>query len=221
MKKTHLFFVIIFLLLFVSVNSQAAGRFSIKGYDIYFFGIDINALEDSNYLSVAGGVAASFAVHTAGHWLYATSQGLPIRQSGLNEQLGSSDQGHIRKFCQSGFALQNMVGLILTSLPQTRYSDFTKGYVAAAFLEINSYPALWTGSDFGDLKVSGLNGGNEWGEYAVYLSIASYNTLRIKKMSLDESFYGKSKHEDAVPMTIWAPSGTNDTLSRRGPLLPF
>lgn len=149
-----------------------------KGYDFYYFGVNTKTFKEANYWKVTAGAITSVAVHTAGHYAYAGLNGMSVRQDGFKEVVdrGYSDK-NCREFAQAGFLTQNLIGLALTSIPAFRQSDFTKGYVAMAFIETVSYPLLWQND--GDLYSSDKNGGNATLEYIGYSAVALHNLLRI------------------------------------------
>jgi|ERR1035437_2386249 hypothetical protein len=148
-----------------------------KGYDFYYFGVNTKMLKEANYWKVAAGAITSVAVHTAGHYAYAGLNGMSVRQDGFNEVISGNEPKQTREFMQAGFLTQNLIGLALTSIPVFRQSDFTKGYVAMAFIETVSYPLLWQND--GDLYSSDKNGGNATLEYIGYSAVALHNLLRI------------------------------------------
>jgi hypothetical protein len=150
------------------------------GWDFYFFGINTKMIKESDYKMVALGAVTSLAVHTAGHYLYAAAADMHVRQDGFKEIVSLSDNStkEIREFAQAGFILQHAIGVALTTIPATRQTDFTKGYVAFAFLETLTYPAIHQHT--GDLSLSDNNGGNGYVDYAVFMTVATHNVLRVK-----------------------------------------
>lgn len=169
MKK--LFLSVIFFCLLCSPASAG-------GWDFYFFGVNANTFKQANYWQVVAGALASVAVHTAGHYIYAGLFNMDTRQEGFSEcDHGTYEPRKKRESAQAGLVLQNIGGLILTSIPFTRQTDFTRGYVAAAFAETAFYPVLFRKG--GDLNISDDNGGNDGWEYAGNLTVATHNVLRI------------------------------------------
>jgi hypothetical protein len=155
-------------------------RETVKNSDFYYFGVNAKTFKEANYKAVALGAVASVVTHTAGHYAYAGLTGMRVQQDGLHEIVdGKAPEHNLRDFSMAGFALQNGVGLILTSIPATRQSDFTKGYVTAAFVETAFYPAFFRGES-GDLYMSNQYGGNADIEYAIFTAIATHNMLRVK-----------------------------------------
>jgi hypothetical protein len=148
-------------------------------WDFYFFGVDTKVFKQADYKMVALGMVTSIAVHTAGHYLYASINNMDIHQEGFNEVVGSGySSTKYRNFAQAGFVLQHSVGLILTSLPATRHLDFTRGYISYSFLSTVSYPLVWSNS--GDLHFSDEHNGNKFVDYVFFSSIATHNMLRVK-----------------------------------------
>lgn len=149
------------------------------GWDFYFFGVNPKTFKEANYWKVAAGAITSVAVHTAGHYAYAGLNRMSVRQDGFKEVVGYGYANReYREFAQAGFLVQNLVGLVLTSIPATRQSDFTKGYVAMAFFEIVTEPLFWPGEN-GDLNISNRHGGDATWEYIGFTALATHNVLRI------------------------------------------
>lgn len=171
MKKLIVVFVVL-------LSSCAPIRETVKNSDFYYFGVNTKTFKEANYWKAGAGVLASVATHTAGHYAYAGLTGMSVRQDGLFEVVdGNSPAHNLREFFAAGFALQNGVGLILTTIPATRQSDFTKGYVSAAFAETVLYPAIYR--DNGDLHQLNEHGGNGDLAYGIFTGIATYNMLRV------------------------------------------
>ena len=149
------------------------------GWDFYFFGVNTKTFKEADWKMVALGAATSLAVHTAGHYLYAAANDMHVRQDGFKEIISLDDNGsrEIRQFAQAGFALQHAVGVALTTIPATRQTDFTRGYVAMAWMETVTYPLLHP--DDGDLYLSHHFGGNRDWEFAAYMAVATHNVLRV------------------------------------------
>ena len=140
MKKKQ---ILLASILFLTMGLNPAQAKS--GYEFIFFGINVNHLKDSKPIMLAAGALASVAAHELGHMLYLESQGKSwdlqtSASSGLAvhtpDQL-NDDQ--LQYFGRSGFLLQNSIGTLLTCLPGTRNSDFTKGWVAMNTFQIWTY----------------------------------------------------------------------------------
>jgi len=163
--------IIMFLMFAVTAHAE---------WDFYFFGINAKMIQEAKPIPIILGVIAAPLVHTAGHYVYAGLNGMDIRQDGFHEILPAGYEARqYREFAQAGFITENLVGLVLTSLPATRQSDFTKGYVAAAFVHTISYPLINQGEK-DDLYWSNRHGGNRDWEYVGYSAIATHNLLRVK-----------------------------------------
>lgn len=148
-------------------------------WDFYFFGVNAKTFKEADWKMVVLGAATSLAVHTAGHYLYAASNDIHVTQDGFKEiiSLDENSGREVREFAQAGFILQHAVGLALTTIPATRQTDFTKGYVAFAFFETMTYPAVHRHE--GDLSLSNQNGGSGYADYAVFMTVATHNILRV------------------------------------------
>jgi hypothetical protein len=177
MKIKILLLSILFICL-VTIPAHAGDK--VTGWDFYFFGVNAKTFKEANYWKVSAGIIFSLGVHTGGHWAYAKLNGMDIHQEGFSEIVGPGyEAGRYREFAQAGFLAQNLVGLALTSIPKTRQSDFTKGYVAMAFIETVSHPLFWPGEN-SDLNMSNRCGGNATWEYVGYTALAIHNLLRVK-----------------------------------------
>jgi len=166
----------VMFVLFLSLNAQAD---TFEQTDFYFFGINMKAIEKMDWKMVALGAVTSIAAHTAGHYVFAASKGLDVKLDGLSEDL---EKGHSmnegKGFARAGFLMQNAVGLLLTTFPATRQHDFTKGYVAAAFLETSLY--AFVPQKGGDLNESEKHGGRMGVDYLAFTAVATHNLLRTK-----------------------------------------
>lgn len=167
--------IVVFVLLLSACTSL---KETVKNSDFYYFGVNAKTFKEANYWKAGAGALASVATHTAGHYAYAGLTGIHIRQQGLSEVVDGNLPAHnLRDFFTSGFALQNGIGLILTSIPVIRQSDFTKGYVTASFIEIVFYPAVYRTD--GDLNQLSEHGGNGDLAYGIFTGIATHNMLRV------------------------------------------
>jgi hypothetical protein len=150
-----------------------------RGYDFYFVGVNMQGIKGIKPLPFVVGAASAVIAHTASHYVYAGLNGMKIHQDGLSEVVSYGySRKQYREVSQAGFIGQHLVGFALTSIPCTRHSSFTKGYVSAAFLETATYPLIWRGQE-GDLNQSEKDGGNANLEYAGFLAIATHNLLRV------------------------------------------
>lgn len=168
MKKLVL--VIIFILsLTIAPSSQAM--------EFYFCGINIKSLKNMNTKEAIVGAIVSLATHVTGHLLCLELQDkewrLEYESFSLREYtLDPLSDKENRWFSRSGFLLQNLVGLGLSSFQGTRNTDFTKGYTLFNLTEIAMYPRHQDGGDFHSLDEHDGQGDMEWSLYSV---IALYN----------------------------------------------
>ena len=163
----------------VLVFSVMAGHFGVvqaKGdYELYFFGVNIDSFNDCNWLHVIAGAAASLLVHELGHALYLESQ-----EQKWNFELSASSgmaitfsdsisQRQYRDFGRAGFALQTGIGLLLASIPASRGSDFTKGWVGINTVQLYTYDVREHehGNDFSMIDKGGGNPDLDMGIMAV------------------------------------------------------
>ena len=125
----------------------------------------------------------SVLVHELGHALYLQSQGkdweLKSSSSGLAiHTYDNLSERESQNFGRAGFALQTFVGAILTTFENTRYSDFTKGWVGMNAFQVGSYNGRK--HDFGsDFDMIERGGGNSGFELGVFYLIGSYNLLKM------------------------------------------
>jgi hypothetical protein len=74
--------------------------------------------------------------------------------------------------------LQHTIGTALTSFEATRYSYFTKGYVATSALQTWLYPVVNRGH-YNDFKLLDEAGGDPGLEYSIYSVVGLHNVLRV------------------------------------------
>jgi hypothetical protein len=160
------------------VGSANAG----SGFEFYFFGQNLKTFQNCNLAELVVGAVASVAAHELGHALYAELAGKSWEleasvPSGFAVHSNDSfSDREYRDFGRSGFALQTVIGVVLTSFEKTRNSDFTKGWVGMNAIEASAYKIRpRNGGDDFDLVDRG--GGNGDIEYAV-VSVLSLNNLR-------------------------------------------
>ena len=155
------------------------------GFDFYFFGQNMKVFQNSNWMQVAAGAVASVCVHELGHALYLESIGKSwdLRASltsgfsvNTNEDLG---RNHLSNFGRAGFALQTLIGTGLSMFEATRYSDFTKGWVAINAVEILSYNGR-RHEDGGDFDLIERGGGNSDLEFTAFSLISVNNMMRLE-----------------------------------------
>jgi hypothetical protein len=161
----------------VKANAQS-------GFEFYFFGINLKSFQGSNWLELTAGAVASVLTHELGHALYLQSQGkdwdlLSSSSSGL--AIHTSDplsKSQYRNFGRAGFAMQTFVGTVLTTFENTRYSDFTKGWVGINAIQLCSYN--WRNHDIGsDFEMVERGGGDGDFELGVFYLSSSYSLLKM------------------------------------------
>lgn len=155
------------------------------GFQFYFWGVNIKSFQNSNWLNVAAGAAASICVHELGHALYLETIGKSYDfqtslQSGFsvhtNDDLTDTQW---RNFGRAGFALQTLVGTGLTLFDKTRHSDFTKGWVGINALEVFSYQGRHNDND-GDFELIERGGGNRKMEHVGFSLLSIHNLVRLE-----------------------------------------
>jgi len=167
----------IFFTIPVNTNAQS-------DYEFYFFGVNLKSFQESNWLKVTAGAVASVLIHELGHALYLQSQGKDWNlqsssSSGLAIRTSDSlSENQYRNFGRAGFTLQTFIGAVLTTFENTRYSDFTKGWVGMNAFQVCSYNGRShnIGNDFEMIERGGGNSNFELG--AFYL-VSSYNLLKM------------------------------------------
>jgi len=172
-------------------------------YEFFFFGINLKSFQESNWLKVTAGAVASVLVHELGHALYLQSNGKDwdlesSSSSGL--AIHTSDpmsNNQYRNFGRAGFALQTFIGTVLTTFDQTKYSDFTKGWVGMNAFQVCSYNGR--NHDMGDdFEMIDRGGGNKDLELGVFYLISSYNLLKMDILS-QPSYFSTAAKTNAWP----------------------
>jgi len=113
-------------------------------YEFYFFGINLKAFKNSNWLMITTGAVTSMLAHELGHALYLESQGKEWGLSGSSAGLAVSTNNNLtdsqyRNLGRSGFAFQAGIGALLTTFESTRRLDFTKGWVCMNAAQLWTY----------------------------------------------------------------------------------
>ena len=168
--------------LFIACSNPALAG---SGFDFYFFGQNMNAFQNSSWMQVAAGAVASVCVHELGHALYLQSIG---KSWDLRSSLSSGFAVHtddnlgrnqLSNFGRAGFALQTLIGTGLSMFEATRYSDFTKGWVAINAVEVLSYKGRRheVGDDF---ELIERGGGNSDLELAAFSFLSFNNMMRLE-----------------------------------------
>jgi hypothetical protein len=181
MKKTVIAsFLVAWIIFSIPVNANAQ-----SDYEFYFFGVNLKSYQESNWVKITAGAVVSLLVHELGHALYLQSQGKDwdlqsSSSSGLAIHTSDSlSENQYRNFGRAGFALQTFIGTVLTTFENTRYSDFTKGWVGMNAFQVCSYDGRGhdIGNDFEMVERGGSNGDFELG---VFYLIGSYNLLKME-----------------------------------------
>jgi len=139
-------------------------------YEFYFFGQNLESFRGCNLYKAALGAVASVITHELGHALYLELSGKTWEfqaafPSGLAVSTHDSlNNTEYQNFGRSGFALQTLIGLGLSTFEKTRHLDFTKGWVAMNAAQVFSYPTRrnQTDNDFENIDKGGGNGNLEF-----------------------------------------------------------
>jgi hypothetical protein len=179
MRKILAASILVGLILSYPAVVSAKGRF-----EYYIFGVNIRTFENSNWLKVAAGAAASIVIHELGHAMYLELAGkeweLKESYSGLaivTPDHLSADES--RGFGMAGFALQSAIGTMLTSFEKTRTSDYTKGWVGASTVQLFSYTSR-PHVDGNDFQMIERAGGDAEQIHSVFTMISGYNFRRLQ-----------------------------------------
>jgi len=167
------------IILTIPLNASAQ-----SDYEFYFFGFNLKSFQESNLLKVTAGAVASLLVHELGHALYLQSQGKhwdlqSSSSSGLAIHTPDSlSENQYRNFGRAGFVLQTFIGAALTTFENTKYSDFTKGWVGMNAFQVSSYKGR--NHDLGnDFEMIDNGEGNGDFELGVFYLMSSYNLLKM------------------------------------------
>ncbi len=171
--------IIVGLILSYPTTVSAKGRF-----EYYLFGVNVRTFENSNWLKVAAGAAASIMVHELGHAMYLELADKESEFRGSYSGLAIVTPDHLtagesRGFGMAGFALQSAVATMLTSFEKTRTSDFTKGWVGAGTFQLFAYtnrPHV----DGNDFQMIERAGGDAERIHGVFAMLSGYNFRRLQ-----------------------------------------
>ena len=183
MTKKSLAALIIALAIFLQPCVSAAQ----SDWEFYFFGVNLKAFEDSNWLMVTAGAVTSMLTHELGHALYLESQGKDWNFSASSSGLAVNTNNHLtdsqyRNFGRSGFAFQAGIGALLTSFESTRRSDFTKGWVSMNAAQLYTYDHR--GHDnANDFELIERGNGDKRLDYCSLALITQNNLLAIESPS--------------------------------------
>ena len=132
------------LIIAVAILLQPCVSAAQSDYEFYFFGVNLKAFKDSNWLMVTAGAVTSLLTHELGHALYLESQGKDWNLLPSSSGLAITTDNYLtdkqyRNFGRSGFALQTGIGTILASFDSTKHLDFTKGWVSMNIAQLYTY----------------------------------------------------------------------------------
>ncbi len=175
------------------------------GFEYYVFGVNIRTFENSNWLKVAAGAAASILTHELGHAVYLQLADKEWELSGSSSGLAIVTPDDLsatesRRFGMAGFALQAAIGTLLTSFEKTRNSDYTKGWVGANTVQLFSY-ASRAHVDGDDFEMIERGGGDAEQIHGVFTMISAYNFKRLQSGFLKHPLSGVRTQQDA-----WLPN---------------
>jgi hypothetical protein len=175
------------LIIAVAVLVQPCVSVAQSDWEYYFFGVNLEAFKDSNWLMVATGAVTSMLAHELGHALYLESQGKDWNVSASSSGLAVHTNNHLtdnqyRNFGRSGFAFQAGIGAVLTSFKNTKHLDFTKGWTSMNAAQLYTYEQReHDNSD--DFKLIERGNGDQRLDYCSLALITQNNLLAIKSSS--------------------------------------
>lgn len=157
------------------------------GTKFYFLGVDADLFKEAkgkDWVKAGAGIVASAGTHVLGHYVAGEvfNVDFEFQDYYTKEHITNYDEcseTDLQWFARGGFVLQHAVGTALTSFEATRYSWFTKGYVASAAVGTWTYPLYHYGSDYHDFRLLDDAGGNGDLEYGIYSAIGLHNLLRV------------------------------------------
>ncbi len=132
------------LIIAIAITLQPCASVAQSDYEFYFFGVNLEAFKDSNWLMIATGAVTSMLTHELGHALYLESQGKDWNFLPSSSGLAITTDNYLtdkqyRNLGRSGFALQTGIGAILASFETTKHLDFTKGWVSVNAAQLYTY----------------------------------------------------------------------------------
>jgi hypothetical protein len=183
-RKTLIASILVALILSDPAIASAKG-----GFEFYLFGMNIRSFENSNWLKMAAGAAASIVAHEMGHAMYLQLNGKEWGLKGSSSGLAIVTSDYLsddesRGFGMAGFAFQTAIGTLLTSFDKTRTSDFTKGWVGVNTVQLFSYTSR-SHVDGSDFQMIERGGGDAEQVHNVFTMVSTYNFRR-----LDSGFTG-------------------------------
>ena len=156
------------------------------GTKFYFLGVDADLFKEAkgkDWVKAGAGIVASAGTHVLGHYVAGEvfNVDFEFQDYYTKEHITNYDEcseTDLQWFARGGFVLQHAVGTALTSFEATRYSYFTKGYVATSALQTWLYPVVNRGR-YNDFRLLEDNGGDPDLEYSIYSVIGLHNVLRV------------------------------------------
>ena len=156
------------------------------GTKFYFFGVDADLFKEAkgkDWVKAGAGIVASAGTHVLGHYVAGEvfDVEFEFRDFYTKEHITNYDEcsnNDLQWFARGGFVLQHAVGTALTSFEATRYSYFTKGYVATSALQTWLYPVVNQGH-YNDFRLMDEAEGIPEVEYGIYSAIGLHNLLRV------------------------------------------
>lgn len=180
-KKTSIFFcAVLFIASMVSAPAHA------QGFKYYFNGVDLAWLKDAklkDYGMMLLGHVTCIAIHELSHIAYLEKNDIKYNyridfkhQTGVIKlNYNKMTNAQIRRFNRAGYTVDTIVGLILTSIPKTNNTYFTRGYVATHSIGLATYDLRNKKGDFKGLK----KGGGDEDIFRIAVSLGSaHNLLR-------------------------------------------
>lgn len=136
-------------------------------------GDDLRKASGRDLATMGLGVAATYAVHTAGHVIAAEVMGKDWHYDGLSEIVdGELSRSEAQWFARAGFVSQLSVGYFAKAMDSD--GPFWKGYNAGTAFEISTYPIMnrAANNNGDDIKMLDDNGGSGDVEWAAYTALS-------------------------------------------------
>ena len=153
--------IIVCIVIFVFGPTNRANASELDAWEIRFFGINYKDFQDRNWENVViGGVSSVVAHEVLGHMLASEMTGMGHPSFDACDFVvyagnGYDDASRDRQawYSASGLIVQSFGSIILTTIPATRYSDFTVGWNAATMVTGTMYGITGgTKEDSSDVK---------------------------------------------------------------------
>ncbi|MBW2052728.1 MAG: hypothetical protein JRI85_10900 [Deltaproteobacteria bacterium] len=176
---------IVISLVICLISMPAVSSAAWDDWKIYFNGIRIDRLDKANWWMVGLGMISSLACHELCHIasLEMADVGWRLEFDGLNCVVhptnGSMTNSERLRTAYMGFAGQVGVGLLLASFEKTRDSDFTRGWIGMASLELLSYGPCLDADSRGDFGMIARAGGNAKLAWAGFVLLDVWSASKI------------------------------------------